>query len=328
MTDNRTDIVLGVVYNAGKDKVLAARRPRHSHLGGLWEFPGGKVKSCENPLQALKRELFEEINIEVRDCSPLISFDYDYPDKSLRFHVWKIHGWAGELTGKEGQETQWVDISSLAVQDFPAANKGIIAACKLPALYLITPDLDSYTPAFVSELQAYLAAGVKLVQFRSKKSDIREPALSEMISACRSRGAELIVNSTPEFAMDVGAAGVHLTSKRLLELTGRPLPAGPWVGASCHDPRELNHAVQTGIDFCVLSQVSKSSGKNGISLGWDRFSDMIRKIPVPVYALGGMKLSDLTIARQHGAQGIALISDVWNRPDSAARLMQASYEIQ
>ena len=134
MPDKRTDIVLGVVYNTGKDKVLVARRKLHSHLGGLWEFPGGKVRTGENALQALKRELFEEINIDSGNSSPLISFDYDYPDKSLRFSVWKVHDWSGRLMGREGQETQWVEISSLALQDFPAANKGIIAACKLPAL--------------------------------------------------------------------------------------------------------------------------------------------------------------------------------------------------
>ena len=320
MPDKRTDIVLGVVYNTGKDKVLVARRKLHSHLGGLWEFPGGKVRTGENALQALKRELFEEINIDSGSCSPLISFDYDYPDKSLRFSVWKVHDWAGGLMGGEGQETQWVEISSLTLRDFPAANKGIIAACKLPALYLITPDLDSYAQAFVSELREYLAAGVKLVQFRSKNSNNCKPAVIKVTGACRSQGADLLVNSTPEFAMEVGASGVHLTSKRLLELTGRPLPAESWVGASCHNLQELNHAVETDLDFCVLSQVGKSGGKSGYSLGWDRFSDMIRNIPIPVYALGGMKLSDLTIARQHGAQGIALISDVWDRQDSAARL--------
>ena len=108
MPDKRTDIVLGVVYNTGKDKVLVARRKLHSHLGGLWEFPGGKVRTGENALQALKRELFEEINIDSGNSSPLISFDYDYPDKSLRFSVWKVHDWSGRLMGREGQETQWV----------------------------------------------------------------------------------------------------------------------------------------------------------------------------------------------------------------------------
>ena len=331
----RIDIVLGVIYSTTRDKVLVARRPQGSHLGGMWEFPGGKVGSDETALQALKRELFEEINIGVRDCSPLISFDYDYPGKPLRFRVWTVHGWTGQLRGKQGQHTQWVDISSLAAADFPPANKGIIAACRLPAVYLITPDLDDYSPAFVDKLRQYLAAGVKLVQFRSKSANNHKPAIMEMIDACRSHGAQLIVNSTPGFALEAGADGVHLTAERLLGLTGRPLPSGSRVAASCHNMRELMHAVEIGVDFCVLSPVRRKGsaathGDRGQAanytentLGWDGFSEQVRQIPIPVYALGGMRLSDLAHAAPHGAQGIALISDVWDRSDSAARINQA-----
>ena len=307
----RINIVLGVVHNPAGDKVLTAKRPQGSHLGGLWEFPGGKVRNGEAALDALKRELYEEVNIKVIDCSPLISFDYDYPDRSLRFKVWKVRRWTGEVTGKEGQETRWAATDSLAAQDFPAANGGVIAACKLPGIYLITPDLESYPPAFMEKLDACLAAGVKLVQFRSKSGQDHRPAVMEMIDLCRRHGAELIVNSTPEFAMEVGADGVHLTSERMLRLTERPLPAGVRVAASCHDQEELNHALQVGVDFCVLSPVRKPSGKAGVPLGWNRFSGMVGRVPVPVYALGGMKLSDLDRARRHGAQGVALISDVW-----------------
>ena len=331
----RDHIALGVVYNVAGDKVLVARRLQGSHLGGMWEFPGGKVGSDETALQALKRELFEEINIDIRDCSPLISFDYDYPDKPLHFSVWKVHGWTGQLHGKEGQQTQWVDISSLSAADFPPANKGIISACTLPAVYLITPDLDRYSPAFMNELRNYLAAGVKLVQFRSKSAKNHKPAVMEMIDACRRHGAQLIVNSTPEFAVEAGADGVHLTAGRLLELTGRPLPSGSRVAASCHNARELMHAVEIDVDFCVLSPVRKkgsaAAGADGgqaanypdNTLGWDGFSEQVRQMPVPVYALGGMRLSDLAHAAAHGAQGIALISDVWGRSDSAARINRA-----
>ena len=324
----RIDIVLGVIFNVSGDKVLIARRPRGSHLGGLWEFPGGKVRNGETALGALKRELYEEVNVEAGDCTPLISFDYDYPGRSLRFGVWKVWSWTGQATGKEGQETRWVDMDSLSPQDFPPANRGVIAACKLPGIYLITPDLDSYSRAFMNELDEYLAAGVKLVQFRSKSAHDHKPAVMEMIDACRRHGAELMVNSTPEFAREVGAAGVHLTSARLLQLTGRPLPAGLWVAASCHDGEELSHAVKVGVDFCVLSPVQKPVGKPGIPLGWDRFSSIISPIPIPVYALGGMKLPDVDEAMRRGAQGIALISDVWDRPDATAMLRAPCGKIQ
>ena len=316
----RIDIVLGVIHNPTGDKVLIARRPQGSHLGGLWEFPGGKVRNGEAALDALKRELYEEVNIKIADCSPLISFNYDYPDRLLRFRIWKICRWIGEVTGKEGQEMRWVDTAALSAQDFPAANRGVITACKLPGIYLITPDLDSYSPAFMNELQGYLGVGVKLVQFRSKTANNHKPAVMEMIDVCRRHEAELIVNSTPEFALEVGAAGVHLTRERLLQLTERPLPAAFRVAASCHDEEELSQAVKVGVDFCVLSPVRKPSGKAGTPLGWDRFSGMAGGVPVPVYALGGMQLSDLDRARRQGAQGIALIGDVWNRPDSAKRI--------
>ena len=326
MSDERISVVLGVVYNDAKDKALIARRPNDSHLGGLWEFPGGKVREGETAFQALKRELLEEINIDVRDISPspLIAFDYDYPDKSLRFSVWRIADWAGELRGMEGQEIDWADVSSLSEKDFPEANKGIITACKLPGIYLITPDLDSYPPVFIDKLAEYISAGVSLMQFRSKKSELNahKGIIREAIKRCDSLGTELIINSTPEFAAELGASGVHLSSERLLQLTARPLGYSFRVGASCHNMRELEHAVKIGADFCVLSQVNKSqSHDDDVNiLGWDGFSAMVNKIPIPVYALGGMKLTDLSLARKQGAQGIALIGDVWNRPDSAARI--------
>ena len=211
-------------------------------------------------------------------------------------------------------------MASLSEQDFPPANRGMIAACRLPGIYLITPDLDNYSAAFMDALHNCLAAGVKLVQFRSKSALDHQPAVMEMLNLCRRHGAGLMVNSTPEFVREVGAAGVHLTGARLLRLTKRPLPAALRVAASCHGPEELRHAAAIGVDFCVLSPVREASGKPGIPLGWERFSDLAARIPFPVYALSGMQLPDLHRARQHGAQGIALISDVWRRPDAAARL--------
>ena len=320
----RTGVALGIVHNAAQDQVLIARRSQDAHLGGLWEFPGGKIRAGETSLQALRRELAEETGIEVREAAPLLSFPYDYPGKPLRFAVWEVTRWRGAAQGKEGQEIAWADRTSLSAADFPAANKGIIAACKLPSLYLITPDLESYPPDFAEQLAECLSAGVSLTQFRSKKAGLNAlmPVLAALLESCQQAGARLLVNGAPDQATALGAAGVHLNSDRLMQTPARPLPRPLLVAASCHNRRELEQAVKIDADFCVLGPVRRGHG-DAAPLGWDRFAALTRQTPIPVYALGGMKLDDLPAARRNGAQGIALISDVWGRPDAGTRLGQA-----
>jgi len=323
MPRERVKIVLGVVYNDKKDKVFIAKRSQNSHLGGVWEFPGGKIKAGEDEVQALKRELLEEINIDIKKSSPLMSFSYDYPDRALKFSVWSIHEWYGDIKGREGQEVNWCAPSSLTEIEFPPSNKGIITACVLPDVYLITPDPDHYSSTFIDRLSEYISAGIKLIQFRSKKSspEDNKELILEINKLCHHSAAKLLVNSSVEFAKQLGVAGVHLNSERLLQLKERPAGEEFLVAASCHNRYELQHAIRAGVDFCVLSQIRESAGesRNNI-LGWDSFAGITAEAPIPVYALGGVQLDELVTARGNGAQGIALISDVWSRSDSVARI--------
>jgi 8-oxo-dGTP diphosphatase len=122
----RIHVVAGVIYNPSMQQVLIARRPEHLHQGGLWEFPGGKVISGENPEQALKRELMEELAIEVNDCSPFLLTEHDYSDKLIVLDVWAVYGFIGQPIGNEGQRICWVDISALNDYQFPAANYAVL----------------------------------------------------------------------------------------------------------------------------------------------------------------------------------------------------------
>jgi len=125
-TAKRIHVVAGVIYNHSKQQVLIAKRPEHLHQGGLWEFPGGKVASGESPEQALKRELMEELAIEVNDCSPFLLTEHDYSDKLIVLDVWAVYGFAGQPKGNEGQRICWVDISALNDYQFPAANYAVL----------------------------------------------------------------------------------------------------------------------------------------------------------------------------------------------------------
>jgi 8-oxo-dGTP diphosphatase len=95
-------------------------------------------------------------------------------------------------------------------------------------------------------------------------------------------------------------------------LERRPLPAGRWVGVSCHDAAGLDHAARIGADFATLSPVlPTASHPQRAALGWERFAEVAASATLPVFALGGLDDEDLEAARMAGAQGIAAIRGLW-----------------
>jgi 8-oxo-dGTP diphosphatase len=119
------DVVAAVIIKDGK--VLLAKRPKNKHQGGKWEFPGGKIEPDEKPLEALKREIKEEINLEIFDASLLHTVEHHYPDKSVRILFFKVHAFNGEAKGLEGQDVRWHSLGKINQLDFPDANKAILS---------------------------------------------------------------------------------------------------------------------------------------------------------------------------------------------------------
>lgn len=122
----RINVVAGVIFDEHKQHLLIARRPLHLHQGGLWEFPGGKVEAQEKVSTALRRELKEELDIEVLQAKPYATICHDYPDKSVLLEFWQVIRFAGDAKGCEGQELAWVSVEELGSYEFPEANKPII----------------------------------------------------------------------------------------------------------------------------------------------------------------------------------------------------------
>jgi 8-oxo-dGTP diphosphatase len=122
-------VAVGVVRRSD-GKILIARRPDHLHMGGRWEFPGGKVELGETVQQALTRELLEEVAIEVEQLQPLVEIQHEYAEKTVLLDTWQVTAFSGEAQGREGQETAWVAVQELNNYQFPDANQAIIAAIK------------------------------------------------------------------------------------------------------------------------------------------------------------------------------------------------------
>ena len=118
-------VAVGVLMDA-EGRVLVARRAPDSHQGGLWEFPGGKVEAQESVGDALKRELEEELGIQVEASEPLMAIEHDYGDRQVRLDVYRVLHWQGEPRGLEGQPLTWQFPADLKEWRFPDANTPIL----------------------------------------------------------------------------------------------------------------------------------------------------------------------------------------------------------
>jgi 8-oxo-dGTP diphosphatase len=99
----------------------------------------------------------------------------------------------------------------------------------------------------------------------------------------------------------------------------RPVPAGAWLAASCHDARELDQAARIGVDFAVLSPVAATpSHPQAPAMGWQRFRQLVGRVNLPVFALGGMGPEQLGTAWEHGGQGIAAVRSLWKASEEGA----------
>lgn len=290
---------------------LMASRPMDKVYAGWWEFPGGKIEVGESPMAALKRELREELGIEAVRAWPWLNRAFVYPHARVMLRFFRVTDWRGDPHPHEGQTLAWTQARAPEVDPILPANGPILKALRLPLEYAISEADKLGVEVFLERLSRRLEQGLGLVQLREKSMPAPAfTALAERVAdLCREAGAILMLNGDIDLAERLGA-GVQLTSAQLAGLTSRP--ELEWVAASCHDAGELARAAALELDFVVLSPVLPTASHPGAAtLGWDRFRELLRDCPLPVFALGGLGMADLDTARGHGAHGVALKSQAW-----------------
>ena len=100
------DVAVGVLIDA-EGRFLMTSRPTGKVYADHWEFPGGKLESGETVAQALRRELNEELGIDIGQAHPWQVEMVDYPHALVRLHFCKVYEWAGEFEMREGQAMAW-----------------------------------------------------------------------------------------------------------------------------------------------------------------------------------------------------------------------------
>jgi len=114
---------VGVVQRNGD--ILITRRKPTGLLGGLWEFPGGKIRENESALQACQREIREELNIEVNVLEPLTRVKHAYTHFRIIMDVWLCRYQGGEIQLNGPVDYRWIHPGQIGEFPFPAANHKI-----------------------------------------------------------------------------------------------------------------------------------------------------------------------------------------------------------
>ena len=120
----RVQVALAVIERNGR--VLICRRRVSDHLGGYWEFPGGKKEAGEPWERCLRRELREELGVEVRRLQPFGRIRHQYPDRLIAFRVFRCHLARGHPKPLRAQAVRWVTAARLPQYRFPPADQALI----------------------------------------------------------------------------------------------------------------------------------------------------------------------------------------------------------
>jgi 8-oxo-dGTP diphosphatase len=308
---NPVDVAVAIFVRPG-GAVLLARRPRGKAYPGYWEFPGGKVEPDEAVIGALKREIREELGVEIERAYPWITRTFSYPHANVRLHFHRVLAWRGEPRAVEHDALEWRAPDAVDLSPLLPANGPVLRGLALPAEYAISQAGELGAERFVARLEERLRGGLKLVQLREKAlaPEVLRELARRIVALAHAQGAKVLVNADVALARDIGADGVHLTAEQLRTASGRP--DLPWCGASCHSPEELRRAESLGADFAVLGPVRATpSHPESVPLGWERFRQTAAGSSIPVYALGGIAPKDMEQAWSCGAHGIAMVRGAW-----------------
>jgi 8-oxo-dGTP diphosphatase len=122
-------VVAGALFD-GEGRVLIAQRPAGKALAGRWEFPGGKVDVGESEHAALRRELREELGVEVIAARPFMRLAHAYAERDVELSLWIVERFAGEPRSLDAQALKWVSPAALAAEDILEADQPFITGLR------------------------------------------------------------------------------------------------------------------------------------------------------------------------------------------------------
>jgi thiamine-phosphate pyrophosphorylase len=186
----------------------------------------------------------------------------------------------------------------------------------IKGLYAITPD-EADTDILLSKVEAALQGGINVLQYRNKKAShkLLTQQARAILPLCRQYNVPLIINDSVKLCLTLDADGVHIGADdgNLVEIRTR-LGAGKILGASCYNRFDLAlSAQQAGANYVAFGACFASNTKpNAPVASLDLFKLAQAQLNVPAVAIGGITLTNASLAIEAGASSIAVINAIFN----------------
>ncbi len=199
--------------------------------------------------------------------------------------------------------------------------------------YAITASEYSLGRTNCDVVRQLLDADIKLIQYREKELPMAQKYREclEIRELTALHGAAFIVNDDLHLAMAVGADGVHLGQDDLpVEAARQLLPAHMLIGLSTHSPEQACRAVRAGVDYIGVGPIFRTFTKKNVCdpVGLEYLDYVTANLELPFVAIGGIKQHNIGEIVRHGAQCIALVTEIVGAPDIAAKINDLRNEIK
>ncbi|MGP1716823.1 MAG: thiamine phosphate synthase [Methylophilus sp.] len=196
----------------------------------------------------------------------------------------------------------------------------------IKGLYLVTPDCDD-TTLLCEQVKQAVQGGVSIVQYRHKTASdaLRIEQASALLTICRQARVPLLINDHVALAVTLDADGVHIGQHdQAIAAARAQLGAGKIIGASCYNRFELAQQAQAaGADYIAFGACYPSPTKpDAPRASAELFSRAKQSLSLPVVGIGGITLDNAPPLVAAGADALAVITDIFQATDIAARCRQ------
>lgn len=302
---NKPVVNIAIALILSKNKILVGWRNSTQHQGNKYEFPGGKVEQGESAVEACRREVMEEVCVDISQWHAKTIIQHEYEDICVNLHFFQ--GFISDKQLKAAKQP-WTlyKRTELADLNFPKANQRIISQLIWPKYIKISAELN---PLHEFDREKFLYFRPQL-NMSNPSNQTLERSIAQIESFSAEHLNQLIINidlwSKLNADTQMLVTKVHLRHDQLLSMTSNSLISTHCFIASCHDFETLQHAQHIGCDAVFLSPIQDTwTHPNAAVLGWEGFRELAQQLDIPVFALGGLNPMDLELAINHGAYGVA-----------------------